>query len=103
MSHCGLRGYWRTGWSDPHPGTKTARLIALLRSGAMSTEDINAALGTRGRQVMGSCFQRLTDDCGYIIQSWRDPALTRDGRNYHRYRITGRLDFGGGVAEDYTL
>ncbi len=45
----------------------------------------------------------LRDQCGYILHSWPDPTLPHTRKCRYRFRITGRLAWTGGVAEDYTI
>lgn len=65
-----------------------------------SNEDISRF----GRAKFGHMLAYLQDQCGYIVARWPDPNPHPGvGRKPMCYRITGRLAWTGGVAEDYTV
>lgn len=74
-----------------------------MLSSPASALQLASAAGLINTMRLGGVLRQLTDECGYIITSWGDPALKHTRKFKKRYRITGRLDFHGGVAEDYTI
>lgn len=98
----GTRGHSRTAWCEPREGTKIARLISMMKAAAVSAYEIEREVGLAATRN-GPAIAYLRDQCGYVVHSWPDPALAHVGKCKRRYRITGRLAWGGGVGEDYTV
>lgn len=86
------------------PRTQKYRVLALLLRG-VATDELPADISLR---KFWNISYVLQNECGYIM--WRKPTVHhsvcydgRKGKPYHYVRITGRLAWTGGVAEDYTV
>lgn len=92
--------YQRTDWTKLRPGTKIAGFRDALLAGAVCASEW--PLYFRHLSDFDDATRYLETWCGYIISRWSSPNACHQ-HAWKCYRITGRLSFHGGVAEDYTI